>query len=56
MKIALTLLFFLVTALTIRAAEALQTFSGCTLVEADWADGDSFPVRLPDGRQVTARL
>jgi DNA uptake protein ComE-like DNA-binding protein len=56
MKIALTLLFFLVTALTNRAAEALQTFSGCALVEADWADGDSFPVRLPDGRQVTARL
>jgi DNA uptake protein ComE-like DNA-binding protein len=25
-------------------------------VEADWADGDSFPVKLPDGRQVTARL
>jgi len=25
-------------------------------VEADWADGDSFPVKLPDGRQITARL
>jgi DNA uptake protein ComE-like DNA-binding protein len=56
MKIALTLTLFLASALIIRAADAIQTFPGCTLVEAEWADGDSFPVRLPDGRQVTARL
>jgi competence protein ComEA len=37
-------------------AQALQKFSDCTLVEASWADGDSFPVRLPDGREQTIRL
>ena len=54
MKTALTLL--LLAALTLHADESLQTFPSCTLVEADWADGDSFPVKLPDGRQVTTRL
>jgi DNA uptake protein ComE-like DNA-binding protein len=54
MKTALTLL--LLATLTLHADESLQTFPSCTLVEADWADGDSFPVKLPDGRQVTARL
>jgi competence protein ComEA len=56
MKSALALALLIFAALTLRAEETLQTFSGCTLVEAEWADGDSFPVRLPDGRQVTARL
>jgi DNA uptake protein ComE-like DNA-binding protein len=54
MKTALTLL--LLAALTLHADESLQTFPSCKLVEADWADGDSFPVKLPDGRQITARL
>ena len=54
MKKALALL--LLAGLTLRAEEVLQSFPGCTLVEAEWADGDSFPVRLPDGRHVTARL
>ena len=56
--IRLTLAFtlFLLTGLALRADQTLQTFTGCTLVEADWADGDSFPVKLPDGKQVTARL
>jgi competence protein ComEA len=56
MKKALTLSLFLLAALTLNADEALQTFPGCTLVEANWADGDSFLVKLPDGRQITARL
>ena len=56
MKSALALALLIFAALTLRAEETLQTFSGCTLVEAEWADGDSFPVRLPDGRQVTSRL
>lgn len=56
MKKALALSLFLLAALTLNADEALQTFPGCTLVEANWADGDSFPVKLPDGRQITARL
>ncbi len=34
----------------------LTKLDGCTLVEAAWADGDSFPVRLPDGSQQTVRL
>lgn len=37
-------------------AAPLETFRGCTFVEAPWADGDSFPVKLPGGRQITARL
>lgn len=56
MKKALALSLLLLAALTLRADEALQTFPSCTLVEAEWADGDSFPVRLPDGRQITTRL
>ena len=38
------------------AAESLQTFEKCHLVKADWADGDSFPVKFPDGRTTTVRL
>ncbi len=34
----------------------LQKFHPCTLVESEWADGDSFAVRLPDGKQQTIRL
>jgi DNA uptake protein ComE-like DNA-binding protein len=56
MKSALALVLLLLAGFILRAEETLQTFPGCTLVEAEWADGDSFPVRLPDGRQVTARL
>jgi DNA uptake protein ComE-like DNA-binding protein len=56
MKTALALSLFVLAALTLHADEELQTFRGCTLVEADWADGDSFPIRLADGRQITTRL
>ena len=56
MKHALALALLLIAGLTLRAEQALQTFTGCTLVEVDWADGDSFPVKFPDGKQVTARL
>lgn len=39
------------------SAEArLEQFRGCSLVETAWADGDSFSVKLPDGRNITARL
>jgi competence protein ComEA len=37
-------------------ATELQAIEGCTLVAADWADGDSFRVRLPDGEELTVRL
>ena len=38
------------------AETGLMTFSGCRLGEAEWADGDSFPVRFPDGTIHTLRL
>lgn len=41
---------------TCLAAAGLTVIEGCTLVPADWADGDSFRVRLPDGEEITARL
>lgn len=37
-------------------AQQLQKFESCTLVETEWADGDSFAVRLPDGKEQTVRL
>lgn len=37
-------------------AQQLQKLSPCTLVETGWADGDSFAVNLPDGKQQTVRL
>jgi endonuclease YncB( thermonuclease family) len=39
-----------------RAEAPLQNFTGCEFISSSWADGDSFPVRLPDGREITARL
>ena len=38
------------------SAQELQKFENCRLVEAGWADGDSFPVRLPDGKEIVLRL
>jgi competence protein ComEA len=40
----------------VAAAEQLETFHGCRFVDEDWADGDSFPVRFPDGTLRTVRL
>lgn len=37
-------------------AQQLQKIQPCTLVGTEWADGDSFAVRLPDGKQQTVRL
>jgi DNA uptake protein ComE-like DNA-binding protein len=36
--------------------QELQKFEGCRYVEAGWADGDSFPVKLPDGKEIVLRL
>lgn len=55
-RLTLAFTLFLLAGLALRADQTLEKFTGCTLVEADWADGDSFPVKLPDGKQVTARL
>ena len=38
------------------AADTLQAFEKCHLLEAAWADGDSFPVKFPDGKSITVRL
>ena len=47
---------FLALALPCLAVETLQKFPGCTLVPSEWADGDSFSVRFPDGKKQTIRL
>ncbi len=37
-------------------AEELTSIEGCTLVSAEWADGDSFRIRTPAGEEHTIRL
>lgn len=37
-------------------AQVLQKFDGSRVVDSAWADGDSFPVKLPDGREIVLRL
>lgn len=41
---------------TVAAGQELQKFEGCRMVDSDWADGDSFPVKLPDGQEIVLRL
>jgi competence protein ComEA len=36
--------------------DELVAIEGCTLVPADWADGDSFRIRTPAGAEHTVRL
>lgn len=50
------ILLLLLLTLTAHAAEPLTHLEGCTLVKADWSDGDSFPIRTADGKEVTIRL
>ncbi|HEX8076727.1 MAG TPA: thermonuclease family protein [Chthoniobacterales bacterium] len=38
------------------AAKPFERFDGCVLEPDEWTDGDSFRVRLPDGRLETFRL
>lgn len=39
------------------AAEGeIQSIPGCVLVPTEWADGDSFRVRFPDGSEHTVRI
>lgn len=37
-------------------AADLVAIEGCTLVPTDWADGDSFRIRTPDGEEHTVRI
>ncbi len=50
------LLALYLSVITSYAGEELRKFTGCTLVETEWADGDSFAVKFPDGKQQTVRL
>jgi competence ComEA-like helix-hairpin-helix protein len=51
------LVAFLLLAISSAAfGQELQKFENCRLAEADWADGDSFPVKLPDGKEIVLRL
>lgn len=38
------------------SSKPLERFDGCRLEPDEWTDGDSFRVRLPDGRLETFRL
>ena len=38
------------------SAKPFERYDGCVLVPDAWTDGDSFRVRLPDGRLETFRL
>jgi endonuclease YncB( thermonuclease family) len=38
------------------SAKPFERFDGCVLAPDEWTDGDSFRVRLPDGRSETFRL
>lgn len=42
--------------LVVTASGQLRKLQPCALVETEWADGDSFSVRLPDGKTQTIRL
>jgi competence ComEA-like helix-hairpin-helix protein len=46
----------LLSLVCIASAQELQKFENCRLVEAGWSDGDSFPVKLPDGKEIVLRL
>ena len=54
--IHLAVLFFICIAPQKVAGGEMQTFKGCSLVVTDWADGDSFLVKFPDGVERTLRL
>ena len=48
--------FLLLSVASASFAQELQKFENCRLVEAGWADGDSFSVALPDGKEIVLRL
>ncbi len=49
-------MLFVSLAVCASAEEELRSVAGCTLVPTTWADGDSFRVKFPDGREETVRL
>ena len=54
MRWALVLLLFAVPFDSF--GQELQKFENCSLAEVVWADGDSFPVKLPNGKEIVLRL
>jgi len=48
--------FLLLAACSVAFGQELQKFENCRLAPASWADGDSFAVLLPDGREIVLRL
>ena len=54
MKRLVAFLFIVVTCAAF--GQELQKFENCSLVAAGWADGDSFPVKLPGGKEIVLRL
>jgi len=54
MKRLVAFLLFAIASAAI--GQELQKFEKCSLVEAGWADGDSFPVKLPNGKEIVLRL
>ena len=51
------LVAFLTLALaSVAAGQELQKFEGCRHIMTEWADGDSFSVALPDGKEIVLRL
>ena len=48
--------FLLLAVVSAAFGQELQKFEGCRVVDSDWADGDSFPVKLPGGREIVLRL
>lgn len=52
---SIPLLILISTALS-EAAEPLTKIERCTLLPTEWADGDSFLIQAPDGKEFTVRL
>ena len=48
--------FLLLAVASAALGQELQKFEHCRSAEAGWADGDSFPVKLPDGKEIVLRL
>ena len=48
--------FAIVPSLVLGQGKKLETIENCSFVDTEWADGDSFQIRLPDGKNQTIRL
>ena len=57
MTMRFILLFVLLSAIRgVAADDEIKSLEGCRFVPAEWADGDSFSVRFPDGSEQTVRI